>query len=249
MAANADAVIWGVLGASGTGKGVWAKPKLRELNAPRMVFWDFMNEYQEFTGERQAKGNTKGAPAKATLAQIRAAMIAAGDDGPLRIRYAPKGTTEKQIRKEFEALCDLVYAWENCVFVAEELANVTTPGWAPPSWRKMCTSGRHQRVHIVGFSQTPALIDKTFLGNCTLIHCSALREHPHRKAVALKMDIDQRRIDLLEKFQYIEKDFDSGLVTTGWVAPPGKRPKAPPVVVPTERSPTPRRERASSSRA
>lgn len=241
MASDAVANIWAVLGASGSGKGLWAKQKLRELAPTRLVVWDFMNEYQEFTGEK------KGAPAKKSLMDVQRAMVAAGADGPLRIRYAPRGTGEKALRKEFEALCELVYAWENCTFVAEELANVTTPGWAPASWKKMCTSGRHQRVHIIGFSQTPALIDKTFLGNCTLIHCGPLREFNHRQAVAKSMDIDEGRIALLVKLQWLEKDFDSGKTTTGFVALPGRRARAVQEVASTGPSPTGRGRRAPSA--
>ena len=215
MAADADANIWGVIGASGTGKGLWIKQQLRDLAPPRLVVWDFKNEYQEFTGER------KHAIARRSLRQVRDAMILAGADGPLAIRYAPHGAGEKALRREFEGLCELVYAWENCVFVAEELANVTTPGWAPASWRKMTTSGRHARVHIIGATQTPALVDKSFLGNCTRVHCSALREFAHRVAVSRSMDIPEARIAALVKFQWLEKDFDSGEVTEGFVTVPG----------------------------
>lgn len=220
MGADAEARIWGVIGASGTGKGLWTKQKLREINPPRLVVWDFKREYGEFA---------KLAP---SLKAVHAAMVKAGADGPLRIAYCPSGSGEKALRREFEALCELVYAWECCVFVAEELANVTTPGWAPAAWRKMTTSGRHAQVHIIGATQTPALVDKSFLGNCTLIHCCALREHAHRVAVARSMDIDEGRIAALVKLQWLEKDFDRGEVTTGWVQVPGakaatRRPATP----------------------
>lgn len=211
MAADLEARIWGVVGASGTGKGVWIKGQLAKLAPPRIVVWDFKNEYDAVAGKRMAPN----------LRDVRARMLAAGADGPLRIRYAPVGAGEKALRREFEALCELTYAWEHCVFVAEELANVTTPGWAPAAWRKMTTSGRHAGVHIIGATQTPALVDKTFLGNCTLIHAGPLREDMHRKAVARSMDIDPGRLAALVKFQWIEKDFDSGEVTTGFTYPKG----------------------------
>lgn len=215
MAADAEARIWGVIGASGTGKGLWTKQKLRELKPPRLVVWDFKREYGEF------------AKLSPTLGQVHKAMLKAGADGPLRIAYCPHGSGEKALRREFEALCELVYAWERCTFIAEELANVTTPGWAPAAWRKMTTSGRHAEIHIIGATQTPALVDKSFLGNCTLIHVCALREHAHREAVARSMDIDAGRIAALVKLQWLEKDFDRGEVTTGWVAIPGKRAPSP----------------------
>lgn len=249
MASDADAEIWGVMAASGGGKGLWIKERLRERNPSRLIVWDFMNEYQEFTGERPAKGKTPGTPATATLRQIRDGMKAAGANGPYRVRYSPKGTKEKDVRAEFEMLCDLVYAWGNCTFIAEELSNVTMPSWAPPSWRKMCTSGRHKRVHIIGTSQMPSLIDKAFLGNCTLIHCGPLRQYDHRAAVAKGMDIEEGRLAKLVNLQFIEKDFVRGVVTTDWVAIPGKRKGGECVVIPTDGSPSGRGAGRASRKA
>lgn len=211
MGAELDAKIWGVVGASGTGKGVWIKRQLTEANPARLVVWDFKNEYGDFAGKRLAP----------TLGDVLKAMREAGASGPLRIRYAPRGAGEKALRKEFEGLCELVYRWEHCTFIAEELANVTTPGWAPAAWRKMTTSGRHAGVHIIGATQTPALVDKTFLGNCTLIHAGPLREFGHRQAVARSMDIDEGRLARLVKFQWIEKDYDTGQVLDGFTYPKG----------------------------
>lgn len=216
MAADLDANIWGVVAASGTGKGVWVKGFLKRTRPRRLVVWDFKKEYGEF------------AKLQPTLAAVRTAMLKAGADGPARLAYAPVGTGEKALRKEFEGLCELVYAWEGCTYVAEELAMVTTPGWAPGAWRQMTTSGRHAGVHIIGCTQSPALVDKTFLGNCTLIHAGPLREYAHRVAVARSMDIDEGRLAALVKFQWLEKDFDSGAVTTGYAYPGGKAtPPAP----------------------
>jgi hypothetical protein len=214
MAAHHDAKIWAVIGASGTGKGVWIKQQLAELQPARLVAWDFKKEY----GEHARKVET--------LDGVRRAMLKAGADGPLRIRYEPRGggkNPEKRLRAEFEALCELVYAWGSCVFIAEELAMVTTPGWAPNAWRQMTTSGRHEAVHIIGATQSPALVDKSFLGNCTLIHCCALREHIHRVAVARSMDVQVERVTALVKLQWLERDFDRGEITEGWVTPPGQR--------------------------
>lgn len=213
MAADLDAHIWGVVGASGTGKGVWIKTRLQQLAPRRLVVWDFKREYGDFTG-----------PPLPSLAAVQRAMLKAGADGPARLAYCPVGSGERATRKEFEAFCELVYAWEHCTYIAEELANVTTPGWAPGAWRKMTTSGRHAGIHIIGATQTPALVDKTFLGNCTLIHAGPLREYAHRVAVARSMDIDEGRLAALVKFQWLEKDFDSGAVTTGYTYPAGFKP-------------------------
>lgn len=138
MASDAEARIWAVLGASGSGKGLWVKSQLKAEKPARLIVWDFMNEYGDFASQATS------------LEAIRKAMIAAGKDGPLRLRYVPRGSGEKPLRAEFEMLCNLVYAWGNCTYVVEELANVTMPSWAPAAWRKMTTSGRHKLVHIIG---------------------------------------------------------------------------------------------------
>lgn len=215
MAADNEARIWGVMAASGTGKGLWVKQQLRDLKPARLVVWDFKREYGDFA---------KLAP---SLAAVRAAMVKAGAAGPLRIAYCPTHAGQKGMQREFEALCELVYAWENCTFIAEELSNVTTPSWAPAAWRKMSTSGRHAGIHIVGVAQMPALIDKTFLGNCTRIHVGPLHEERHRRAVETSLDIVPGSLARLVKFQWVEKDRDTGELCTGVVVPKGV--KAPPV--------------------
>ena len=220
MAADADARIVGVIGASGQGKGVWLKGVVIDEAPTRVVVWDFRDEY----GDTLAKlaGKRKAVPATSSLEAVRKAMHKAGA-GPLVVRYVPRGAGAKALQREFEVLCELVYAWGGCTFVAEELANVTTPSWAPAAWRKMTTSGRHRLVRIYGVTQSPALVDKSFLGNCTLVHCCALREHAHRVAVARAMDIPDSKIATLVKFEFIEKDFETGQVTRASVTPPGKK--------------------------
>lgn len=211
MAASNQAKIWAVIGASGTGKGLWIKQKLAEIQPSRLVCWDFKNEYGDYARPVE------------TLDGIRRAMIKAGA-GPLRVRYLPRGAGEKAVRKEFETLCELVYAFGHCLFIAEELSNVTTPGWAPAAWRKMTTSGRHEAVHIIGATQNPALVDKTFLGNCTLVHVCALREYPHRMYVARSIDAPLQSVTDLQQFEWIERDYDTGKLQSGRVSVPGKPP-------------------------
>lgn len=219
--ASNNAKIWAVIGASGTGKGLWIKQQLAALQPARLVCWDFKNEYGDYARPVE------------TLDGIRRAMLTTGA-GPLRVRYLPRGAGEKNVRKEFEALCELVYAWGHCVFIAEELSNVTTPGWAPAAWRKMTTSGRHEAVHIIGATQNPALVDKTFLGNCTLVHVCALREYPHRQYVARSIDCPLQNVTDLQQFEYIERDYDTGELRAGRVSIPGGARK------PRGATPTPR---------
>lgn len=220
MAASNEAQIWGVMAASGSGKGLWIKQELRRLKPARLVIWDYKLEYEEF------------APLLVqSTEELRQAMLKAGS-GPLRVRYKCKrGTDEKQVKREFEAVCRLVQAWQKCVFLAEELSNVTSASWAPAAWREMTTGGRHEAVHIIGVAQNPALIDKTFLSNCSLIHVGPLRQHAHRQAVARSMDVPLEDLTALQKFEWIERDFDTKTTRKGIVMPPN--------FVPTASGPTP----------
>lgn len=228
MGASNNAKIWAVIGASGTGKGLWIKQQLAAMQPPRLVAWDFKNEYGDYARPVES------------LEGIRRAMMQAGPRGPLRVRYLPRGAGEKNVRREFEVLCELVYAWGQCVFIAEELSNVTTPGWAPAAWRKMTTSGRHEAVHIIGSTQNPALVDKTFLGNCTLVHVCALREYPHRQYVARSIDCDLERVTRLQKFEFLERNYDTGSLDFGKVSIPGgskiARSPTPPSATPSDTS-------------
>lgn len=220
MAADLDARIWAVIGASGSGKGVWIKQQIKQARPDRLIVWDFMDEYGDFARPVES------------LEALRRAMLKAGD-GTLRARFVPKVAGEKPLRQTFEVLCELVYAFGHCMFVAEELANVTTPGWAPAAWRKMTTSGRHAAVHIIGVTQNPALVDKTFLSNCNLIHCGPLREHRHRQAVARSMDCPIEKLTALQKLQWIERDHDARELREGWVKLPGAPRRRPPTATAT----------------
>lgn len=214
MAANNEAQIWGVMAASGSGKGLWIKAFLAREKPARLVVWDYKNEYEEHAP-----------PLVSSLEALRLAMKKAGSGG-LRIRYKCKpGTNVKQTMAEFEGVCRLVQAWKKCVFIAEELSNVTSPGWAPAAWREMSTGGRHEQVHIIGVAQNPALIDKTFLSNCTLIHVGPLREFRHRQAVARSMDIPVQMVTDLVQFQWVERDHNNRELREGWTYPPGFKPE------------------------
>lgn len=210
MAASNEARIIGVMAASGSGKGLWIKQLLATERPARLVVWDYKDEYGDHAPQLVH-----------SLGKVLAAMKKAAR-GPLQIRYKCKpGTTTKQTQAEFEGLCRLVQAWGKCCFVAEELSNVTTPSWAPAAWREMSTGGRHEQVFIIGVAQNPALIDKTFLSNCTLIHVGPLREYRHRQAVARSMDVPVEKITALQKFEWIERDNDTKELREGWVYPPG----------------------------
>jgi hypothetical protein len=192
MAVENKAQIWAVMGQSGTGKGLWIKRELRRLKPKRILILDPQDEYGQF-GQQ------------VTAAEMARIVTAAGKAKPFAVRYVfPKSCTSEHFRKIFDLACKLAYAAGDCAFLPEELSNFTTASWGPPLWRRMCNSGRHEGVWIIGPSQFPAQVDKAFLSNATLIHCGWLGEAPHRKAVAGKMDVDPAMIQQLPDLHYLE---------------------------------------------
>jgi hypothetical protein len=192
MAVENEAKIWAVMGQSGTGKGIWIKAQLRKMKPRRILILDPQDEYHEF-----------GDPVSA--AEMARRVVQAGPDGPFRVRYVfPKTCTREHFANVFNLACQLTYAARNCIFLPEELSNFTTASHAPPLWKRMCNSGRHEGVHVIGASQFPAQIDKAFLSNATLLHVGYLKEEPHRKPVASAMDVKTDRIKELPDLHFLE---------------------------------------------
>lgn len=211
MAVDNKAMIWAVMGQSGTGKGLWVKKKLKELKPRRILILDPQDEYGDF------------ASPYTSAKQLTEMVVAAGDTGDFRVRYVfPKSSTQEHFRQIFDLSCQLTYLARNCTFLPEELSNFTTPSWAPPLWKRMCNSGRHEGVHVIGVSQYPAQIDKAFLSNATLIHVGFLGEEAHRKAVATRMDINPDVIRDLPDLKYLEWQRETRAISRGTIATSGR---------------------------
>jgi len=210
MAVENKAQIWAVMGQSGTGKGLWLKRELRRLKPRRIIILDPQDEYGQF--------------AKAvTAADLARAVVAGGAARPFAVRYVfPKSCTADHFRKIFDLVCKLAYGAGNCALLVEELSNFTTPSWGPPLWRRMCNSGRHEGVWVIGCSQFPAQVDKSFLSNATMIHCGWLAEAAHRKAIAGKMDVDPSMIGRLPDLHYLEWHRSDRLIRAGEITITGR---------------------------
>lgn len=175
MAASNKPRIEAYIGATGSGKGVSIRRRLAELKPPRLVIWDARAEYADQAHQVTLAGLVEG------LRKARG--------GPARFRYVP-GPGVKPA-DGFELVCRAVMAAGDLVFLAEELSDVTTPSYAPPAWRQVITQGRHQALHILGATQRPALIDKTFLGNSTRRRCGVLGYEPDRRCMAVELDVSR----------------------------------------------------------
>jgi len=207
MKASRSGEAWAVIAASEQGKGLWIKQRLRGLRPQQLLIWDRVGEYASF------------ATRCATLTELSGVLRRTAK---YKLRYVPRGVNEKQIGAEFDAFCKIAFLATGAMVIVEELSDVTKPSFAPVSWRRLNSQGRHhQGLTIIGTSQSPAMIDKTFLANATLLHVGFLGTHAHRKAVAQELDCRPEEIRALARGEWIELDRSTRRLSHGRVVIPG----------------------------
>lgn len=211
MSTKNEPKIEAYIGASGSGKGVSINRRLAELKPERLLIWDPRDEYGKL------------APKYTSLAALVGAFKHA-KGGKVRARYVPQADVLK-LADPFAFVCQLAFKAGNLVFLAEELSDVTTASHAPAAWRQVITQGRHQGLHVIGAAQRPAVIDKTFLGNCTYVRCFGLRYREDRRAMAAALDVPEADVTALATVKtpglvtinYIERDFRENVLEKGQI--------------------------------
>ncbi|MGY2488523.1 hypothetical protein [Cupriavidus sp. CP313] len=200
--------IIGVIGASGSGKSRWLKDGLRRMRPPRLLIWDPQDEYSEF-------GHV--------VTDMRELVQMLGEKGPgdgFRIVYQP-GDDMSTYRWKFDLFCEIAYQIERLCLVVEEVADVTTASHAPPYWSRLSRKGRHRAMTLFAVTQRPAVIDKTFLGNCTLIHCCRLNDKNDIAVMAAILGVPVDDVRNLRAdpdsgvFEFIERQMQTGQTGMG----------------------------------
>ncbi len=206
-----EASVIAVIGATGSGKGVWIKNYALKKSEKRLLIWDYMREYGPFT-DLQTK----------TLSQALATMKGA------QFKTAFHPSFEDSIRKQqIDIFCKAAVAVGNLRVLVEELAFVTSPTHAPGGWKHLSSIGRHLGVAIIGASQRPAQVDKAFWSNCTEIHCGFLNYEADQKVMAHALGVALSDIQALQPLEFIHKNVRTKEIKTGKVKVPlGSVPKA-----------------------
>ena len=180
------------------GKSAWLKREI--AHDRRVVVWDMKNEY--------AAGAACTAVYKITdlIARLESRGSSSG-------RFALVSSSVSQ----FDLFCRVAYKWGEwggVTVVAEELADVTSPGKAPLGWGMVLRRGREVGLTVYGVTQRPAESDKTILGNYTRIHCTRLKRAEDRVKMAREMGVSVAVLDALPPLSWIECT-DAGEITTG----------------------------------
>lgn len=192
--AHNEASIGGIFGASGSGKSSLQKLELLELQPPRLMIWDPKREYRGF-----------GAPVESLADVVKFARR----EGPFKVIFHP-ARTRKVMKRQFDGFCQLADRLKRLWLVADELADVTEPGWAPEGWEMVTRQGRHAGITVRGLSQRPADIDKSFYGNLTHIAVFRLNAEGDVDRLAKILGVDRRQVLELRQLEWIARDMKSG---------------------------------------
>lgn len=193
-----------VIGATGSGKGVYIKNYALKKSDRRLLIWDYMREYQPFVDLSTEK-----------LAPVIGAMKGKN----FRVAFQP--SFDDAVRKQqFDALCKAAVHAGDVRLVVEELSFVTSPSFAPPGWKMVTSVGRHKGLRVIGASQRPAQVDKAFWSNCTEIHCGFLNYEEDQKTMAKVLGVTVDDIKGLEPLQYFHKDVRTKKIVLGRVKVP-----------------------------
>ncbi len=195
MARRRDGLLYLTVGASGSGKTAWVHRRIAK--ARRVMAWDI--EGQHTAGAEIIRDRRR-------LAEV------ANDSGPGRYAFIPSSV------KDFDFWARCAFLWVRRapgVVVAEELADVTTPGKAPDGWGMLVRRGRKYGADIYAITQRPAESDKTAVGNAAVIHCCRMSRAKDRAYMADELDIDRRELAGLKGLDWIEKDMRTGKIKRG----------------------------------
>lgn len=196
-----QASIGGIFGASGSGKSSLQKLELLELQPARLLLWDPKREYRRF------------GVAVETIEDLAKVVRRAK---PFRVVFHPR-RTRRQMKTQFNAFCtigdrlgDPELGGTPLWLVADELADVTEPGWAPEGWERVTRQGRHAGLTIRGLSQRPADIDKSFYGNLT--HIAVFRQNAEGDVdrLAKILRVPKESIGALRQLEWVERNLQTG---------------------------------------
>ena len=172
-----------IAGATGSGKSAETKRALKTERGDVFVF-DVKNEYGSQPGFRRVH----------TRADFLREMRRGG-----RIAWATTGPAD------FEFFCKCVWARGSALIIVEELSSVTGTAKAIGAWHLILTQGRGYGLRVIGITQRPAEIDKTIIGNATLIRTHRLTRGSDRAYVAAELDVPRGELDALTEYDYIER--------------------------------------------
>lgn len=184
-------------GARGTGKSAWIKQLLIAQRPSRLIVWDFKHD----------PGLIGTGRAFSSLPEFIRAMKAPA----FELRYLV--AHQADIHAQFDVFCKAAFQAGNLVMFVDELPEVTKANKAPAAWRRCVNVGRdytgadgkRRWLSIIGAGQRPAECDKSFIGNCDVIHVGRLAHQADAREMAQSLGCDFRQLLALPDLDWIER--------------------------------------------
>jgi len=203
-----DGALYVVTGATRTGKTTWVARRVERCR--RLLVWDAMGEWaDQFHCHRVqsvfelAQAVKPGAP-------------------PRRLAFVTTVTPEN-----FAAFCRLAWVFIRAdmgSLVVEELADVTSPGKAPPYWGEIIRKGLRFGPDVYALTQRPSESDKTVMGNASVLHVHQMARDEDCRYMARELRVEPALIDGLLPYHWIERDRRTRELSNGIVTK--RRPRA-----------------------
>ncbi len=193
-----DGKLFVIAGASRSGKTAWTVKQVRRSR--RVIVWDPEDQWAQLPGFRRI---TNAAELVQAVASIQ---------GPAKLAYVAGG----KLGAAFNHWARCAMYWGRyvgpCAVVAEELADVSTPGKAPDQWGLLIRRGLKRGMDIYAISQRWAEADKTAVGNASRFVVFRVNGDDV-DYLARKTRIPVETIEGLRPLQYVEKDAETGEVS------------------------------------
>lgn len=191
-----------VVGSTGSGKSQWVRQQIK--TAPRLWVWDVKPEYHALRGT--------------LIVRTRAHLLALAQvEIKQRVLFVVPPTPANF---EWWARCAYLAARiKPITVVAEEIADVTSPGKAPLHWGQLVRKVRATGSDLYAITQRPAESDKTAIGNASLFHVGRISRKKDRVYMAAELDIKESALAALTSDEtgayYIEKNTLNLKITRG----------------------------------
>jgi len=173
-----------IIGYTGSGKTQFIKRHPFFCQSKKVLAWD-------------PEGSFDDLPEYTTIKGLAMALRRVRKYGNFHGRFVP-GDVTPQV---FEQFCELAWhcghALNPMTIVAEELADVVKSGVASKYWGFLSRKGRKYGIRILGVSQRPQEVDKTFLNQCPIKWCGQLGSDNDRKYMANIMDLKKEQLACL----------------------------------------------------
>jgi hypothetical protein len=203
--------IYGIVGKSGSGKGLCVKGEIIKPWKGPILVWSPLEDSDNYTEVIKGIVCTSIEQVVSAIQKGHKRVVLRAGEFPqlVQISKNKKATAEAMLKTQFDRFCRIAWELVGWMVVVEELSQVTRASWAPQAWKKICTAGRHRGLTVVGVCQRPAQVDKDFFGNCSTIRCYKVGFMTDAKSMADVMFTEFREILSLEYLHYIERDVDN----------------------------------------